>query len=358
MELEKSLKTMRPLAPWSAIKKTHLQDIMQSVDDSDLVDAVACLQDEYFPEISVAEAATAKDLAAAAFSEMHGSTYHRPRHAFDVTLAVCELMDDLTPETAHLLFLVAIGHDIGHDGRADLHGDFALEAYAAERIAWLLSRHGYSDDAIGRSRLLTLATNAKYRRKIAHLADMDELSISGNQVGKLSMPVPLRPLAEDRSLWSPCAVLADADLFRSTSIGIDASKEQSVAVFSEMDNAPVTADRGTFTARRKGFLQAVAGEAHASRSGHAFRDALHSIWFEAFVQRNPLLETMQTRLEGLQGEHVDPKLVERAPEMGGVMANGDGHFIATGGGSRVTVSRSGLVALNGSLVSVVSGARE
>ena len=357
MELDTSLKTMRALAPWSDTKRTYLQQIMQGVEDGDLIDAIGWLRSHYFPEASQAAKQAAEELSNAAFREMQGSTYHRPRHAFDVTLAVCELVDDPGSDLALILFLVAIGHDIGHDGRADMHGDFALEAYAAERIAWILSRCGFDDETVVKSRLLTLATNAKYRRQIAHLADMHELGLSSGCLQKLSLPVPLQPLARYRSLWESCAVLADADLFRSTSISVQASKEQSVNVFSEIDNAPVQASHGSFSARRKGFLKAVAGESHASNAGHAFRDALHEIWFEALRTPNPLKGNLGDRLNSLSVDRNAklPLIDDRSLHC--VVADAHGHFHTVVGEEPITVSRSGIVVRNGSVVSVVSGAR-
>jgi hypothetical protein len=257
---------------------------------SDFVRCVDYLIERDFSWVSESDKTAAREISKLAINTMRGNLYHCPEHSFHVAFVALILSQELrcsslSPRLKFLLFLGALGHDVGHDGRMDSSGNFAMEIESANHVAQILYERGFSDEEVSLVRNLILATCAPHRKLIMRLVDAVEMGCLHLAASHMDIPEELGDLRHDEALIRMCGILSDADLFFSVALGMDTSLEQSERVFAEADAWSGQPSSLSMGARRQAFFKHVVTNNFASPSGSEFSPSLEQLWDDAFGEK-------------------------------------------------------------------------
>ncbi|MBO9428377.1 HD domain-containing protein [Sulfitobacter sp. R18_1] len=323
---------------------------------SDFIRCVEFLIDNNFSWVTEPEREAAKEISRLAISTMRGNLYHSPEHAFHVAFVALILAQEyqsvvLSSKLKFLLFIGALGHDIGHDGRMDSSGSFDLETRSADLVVEAMRKHGFSQEDILLVRTLILATCAPHRRLIMRLVDAVEMDALDIVSPLLKIPEQLSMLRDNKTLISMCGILSDADLFFSVALGKDASFEQSERVFAEADAWQGHESSLSMLARRQAFFRYVVTGNFASPSGVKFSPSLEQLWGDAFGENLSLSSTSFSRRARYLGredrEFLRKSIFCWAGGFNGfkecVVESVHGHMILRRGKQAFAMTRSGLI---------------
>ena len=173
--------------------------------------------------------------------------YHSREHYFHVSAGAAKFAqlhnrmnvgkDRLTVEEQALVFIAALGHDIGHEGKGNPEGrPLENEDKSYQIIYPMMEDAGMTPAQMHKVELMLNTTSPNGPHKILKTAvtNYNEKGAADfeNIEGADQFP-QLKSLAEDRKLLEMAAILSDADLFPSFGAGPKANQIMSIRLSNE-----------------------------------------------------------------------------------------------------------------------------